>query len=166
MKKALAFLSALALGSSSESDDFLAYYKPKAQTLPYRKPYASNTFFADDEQYAGFNLVKNWHYPLKPLPMNTPVVPSIAQNEPKFDDEIEEDALFDLGQILKHLFKAQKKEQPAPAPEPTKQSHPNSLPETPESESQSSPHKKNPIPMGNLRVYWGPSEVKREDQHE
>jgi len=98
MKKALAFISALALGSASQhDDDFLSYRQSSIQSLPYRKPASRTTFYADDEQYRGWNIVQNWQDPLPPLPMMTP-----AEVQAHLEEEGSiENVLVDLAKIMK-----------------------------------------------------------------
>jgi len=126
MKKALAFISALALGSAAQSDGFLSdnelrlrpvSYNPTEDFTPEDFPrkfprdlprvvYADDEQYVsadDDEQYTGFNLVQNWHYPLKPIARPIPYVPfkpAPAQNQPQIEEDSADNALFDLGQAI------------------------------------------------------------------
>jgi len=45
--------------------------------------------------------------------MNNPSVPSSVQIQPKIEYELEENALFELGQLIEQLVEIQKKEHPA-----------------------------------------------------
>ncbi len=99
MKKALALISALTFASAAKSDGFLSpdnelrirpiSYNPNEDSplleefptvfprnFPRDIPHLVYVDDAeDDEQYVGFNMVQNWHYPLKPLPATQPYVP-------------------------------------------------------------------------------------------
>ncbi len=127
MKKALAVLSALALGSAAQSNGFLAHdnelrirpisYNPTEDLLSEDLPSGSfrvfptnfpKVVYVDDEQYANFNIAQNWHYPLPPLPMTNPYVPSPASAEiqahlvEEEEDYSLENLLFDLAQTLQN----------------------------------------------------------------
>ncbi len=116
MKKALALLSVLALGSTYQSDNELRIrpisYNPAEDYLSgdlpqeYFRGLPTNSpklVYVDDEQYSRPNMVKNWHYPRPPLPMNNPSVtlkPTPVQNQPKIEGDSRENALFKLGEMI------------------------------------------------------------------
>ena len=121
MKKALVIISALYFASASQYDGFLSpdnelrirpiSYNPNeeflSEDLPqeYFKDFPTNfpkLLDVDDEQYARPNMVKNWHYPLPPLPMNNPSVYARipVQNKPKIEKDSGENPLFQLGEII------------------------------------------------------------------
>jgi len=122
MKKAFAFLSALALSSASKSEDFLSDHELSIKPLPPNPLSAPFMFYADDEQYSRHNTEQNLHYPLhnflrknseKPL---SPVSITSGQNESKFV----ENSLYELKQIMKQRVKVQnqdKVQKPKPQPE-------------------------------------------------
>jgi len=78
--------------------------------------------------------------------MNNLSAPSSVQIQPKIEDELEENALYELGQLIEQLVEAQKKEQPAAR----RRSQP-PPPQTPEDP---------------FTLYLDPPQVKKENQQE
>ncbi len=71
-----------------------------------------NGFPEDNEQFARFNLVQNWHYPLKPIQTTQPYVPIPVENLAKTEEELAaENLLFQLGQLIKQGVEIKKREQ-------------------------------------------------------
>ena len=159
MKKALAFLSALTFASASQSDGFLSDNELLLRPISYnpvedfsledfpRKSFRGfpanfpTVAYVDDEQYANFNLVQNWHYPLPPLPMITPA--EIQAHIEEEEDSVE-NALFDLTQMVKQ--------------EP-RQRQPTSKPRTRRTQTQKPKH-----PNLTRPFYLPPSSMKTERQ--
>jgi len=69
---------------------------------------------SDDSLYTGWNIVQNWHYPLKPIPTTNPFVPFKpvpVQNQPKIEEESVDNALYQLGQLIKQGVEVKNREQ-------------------------------------------------------
>ena len=117
MKKTLALISALMLSSASESDNEL-HIRPldiaPFPTAQSQKTQPKATASSDNSLYTGWNIVQNWHYPLKPIPTTNPFVPFKpvpVQNQPKIEEESVDNALYQLGQLIKQGVEVKSREQ-------------------------------------------------------